>query len=55
MLSPDIKAELEANLAMSAPLGITGTPGFVIGDTIAPGAVDLETMRQMIAAARQKK
>ena len=55
MLSPDIKAELEANLAMSAPLGITGTPGFVIGDTIAPGAVDIDTMRQMIKAARQKK
>ncbi len=55
MLSPDIKAELEANLAMSAPLGITGTPGFVIGDTIAPGAVDIESMRQMIKAARQKK
>ena len=55
MLSPDIKAELEANLAMSVPLGITGTPGFVIGDTIAPGAIDIETMRQMIKAARQKK
>lgn len=55
MLSPDIKSELEANLAMSAPLGITGTPGFVIGDTIAPGALDIQTMRQMIAAARQKK
>ncbi|OYT90935.1 MAG: hypothetical protein CFE43_15685 [Burkholderiales bacterium PBB3] len=55
MLSPDIKAELEANLAMSVPLGITGTPGFVIGDTIAPGAIDIETMRQMIKAARPKK
>ena len=55
MMSADIKAELEANLAMSGPLGISGTPGFVIGDAIAPGAVDIETMRQMIAAARQKK
>ena len=55
MMSPDIKAELESNLAMSGPLGISGTPGFVIGDAIAPGAIDIETMRQMIAAARQKK
>jgi protein-disulfide isomerase len=55
MLSPDIKAELEANLALSAPLGITGTPGFVIGDNIAPGAMDIDAMRQMIAVARQKK
>ena len=55
MMSPDIKAELEANLAMSGPLGISGTPGFIIGEAIAPGAIDIDTMRQMIAAARQKK
>jgi len=26
---------------MSSPLGINGTPGFVVGNTVAPGALDL--------------
>ena len=33
-------------------LGIRGTPAFVIGDNLIPGAVDLQTLKQKIAAAR---
>jgi protein-disulfide isomerase len=52
--SESIQAEIESNYQMSSPLGITGTPGFVIGNKIAPGALDVNAMRQMIASARQK-
>ena len=54
MASESIQAEIESNHQMSSPLGITGTPGFVIGNRIAPGALDINAMRQMIANARQK-
>ncbi|UGQ45906.1 DsbA family protein [Massilia endophytica] len=53
MFSTSVTEELEKNLAMAAPLGINGTPGFVIGDSVAPGALDLNGMQQMIAAARR--
>jgi len=33
-------------------LDIRGTPAFLIGDRLIPGAVDLETMKRLIAEAR---
>lgn len=55
MNDPQINAELEKNVAMSTPLGINGTPGFVVGNTVAPGALDLDGLRQMVAAARKEQ
>jgi protein-disulfide isomerase len=53
MADPAVTAELEKNVAMSTPLGINGTPGFVVGNTVAPGALDLNGLRQMVEAARK--
>lgn len=53
MKDPEIEAIIERNRALAAALGIDGTPGFVIGDQIIPGAIDLETIRGLIAQARQ--
>ncbi|MYE43754.1 MAG: DsbA family protein, partial [Acidobacteria bacterium] len=33
-------------------LGINGTPAFVIGNTLVPGAVDGARLRQLIAETR---
>ena len=52
MASPEIDQAIERNLAVAAALGITGTPTFVIGDKIVPGAVSLKTMKRLIALAR---
>ena len=41
---------LAANMALAAALGIEGTPSFIIGNTLVPGAVSLATMRGIIAA-----
>jgi len=41
---------LAANMALAAALGIDGTPSFIIGNTLVPGAVSLATMRGIIAA-----
>ena len=55
MESPDIEAALQANLALAAALNIRGTPGFVIGDQIVPGAIGLDALKHLISDARSGK
>jgi protein-disulfide isomerase len=52
MDDPQIKAQLERNAALAQTLQIAGTPAFIIGGKLVPGAVDLATMREMVKAAR---
>jgi len=53
MEDPAIAQRLEANVALAQALSIQGTPALVIGDTLVPGAVDLATLQQLVAKARQ--
>jgi protein-disulfide isomerase len=53
MAAPWVTAELKANMALAAALGVQGTPTFVIGHKIVPGAVDLDRLERLIAAARK--
>ena len=53
MSAPEIEQALKANLALAEALNIHGTPGFIIGKHIMPGAVDLDALRNMIADARK--
>jgi protein-disulfide isomerase len=52
MAAPEIQQEIKANLALAVALNIRGTPGFIVGKKIVPGALDLDTLREMIAEAR---
>ncbi len=52
MANPAIEAQLRAGVALARTLGINGTPSFVIGDKIIPGAVSLDELRQTVTAAR---
>jgi protein-disulfide isomerase len=45
---------LTANSKLAEALDIRGTPGFVIGDEIVPGAVSLDALKQLIDASRHK-
>jgi len=54
MSSPQIDAALKANHALAEALDITGTPGFVIGDQIVPGAIELSSLKDLVAGARRK-
>ncbi len=45
---------LQANSALGASIGINGTPGFVIGEELIPGAIDLAAFKEKIAAARKQ-
>jgi len=53
MSAPDIEQALKANLALANALNIHGTPGFIIGNHIVPGAVELDTLKSMVADARK--
>lgn len=52
---PEIRAQIEANLSLARDIGINGTPGFVINDTVLRGAYGLEAMQKAIADSRTKK
>ncbi len=52
MQQPDIQASIDRNMELAQALKITGTPGFIVGDQIFPGATDLETMKKLIGRAR---
>jgi protein-disulfide isomerase len=54
MAAPEIDRILKANLDLADALDIRGTPGFVIGDEIVPGAVSLDDLKQLIVTARRK-
>jgi len=45
-------SQLHANASLASALGISGTPGWVVGDQTLNGAVGRETMGEAIAEAR---
>jgi protein-disulfide isomerase len=54
MAASQIEAALKANQALADALDIRGTPGFVIGDHIVPGAIELASLKELVAGARSK-
>ncbi len=51
----DIKEALEMNMSRANMIGITGTPGFIIGGEVVRGYLTLDQMKEVIAAARSDK
>jgi protein-disulfide isomerase len=51
---PAAQAEIDANLNLARPLGLTGTPSWVIGDQVFIGNVEFATLKEAVAAARRK-
>jgi protein-disulfide isomerase len=49
-----VKEALKANYELAADLKVNGTPAFVIGDQIVPGAIGLERMQELVAEARKQ-
>ncbi len=52
MADPEISRAIERNYTLATTLGIEGTPAFVIGDTLVPGAVGKERLVALIEEAR---
>jgi len=55
MESPTVAKELESNALMARSLGISGTPAFVIGDQLVPGAVGKDKIKALVDKSRAKK
>ena len=52
MEDPAIQAYLDETRALGREIGISGTPAFVIGETLVPGAIDTARLKELVAAAR---
>ncbi len=53
MTAPDVLARIANNLAISRKLEIQGTPAYIVGDHMMPGAVDLADLQAAVVAARR--
>jgi protein-disulfide isomerase len=52
MNDPEIGATIDRDRKLAEALGINGTPSFVIGDTLVPGASDISYLKDLIQKAR---
>jgi protein-disulfide isomerase len=53
MSAPANDKLIDKNYALADALNIQGTPAIIIGDTLIPGATDLDALRKDIAASRK--
>ena len=53
MEGAEVRNALQENMALGDKLSLTGTPAFIIGETVIPGAVGIDPLKQVIANVRQ--
>ena len=53
MEAPEIAASLARTQGLAKALGVTGTPAFVIGNELLPGAVNLDRLKAAVRRARK--
>lgn len=51
MVNPKWQAVIDKNRALARELGISGTPGFIVGNELVPGWLDLNGLKELIARA----
>ncbi len=54
MTRPEWQPIIDRNRALAKTLGISGTPAFIVGNDLVPGAVDLKTLQELVAHTRVK-
>jgi protein-disulfide isomerase len=54
MKAPEINEILTKNHQLAQALGIEGTPAIVVGETLVPGALQKDHLKELIADARKK-
>jgi protein-disulfide isomerase len=50
--SPDVAATFKESRTIADSLGLNGTPSYIIGRTVIPGAIGIDKLKQQIADAR---
>ena len=53
--TPQAEAEIASNMGVARQLGLTGTPSWVIGNTVVSSALTLDALQKAVAAARASK
>jgi protein-disulfide isomerase len=53
MNSQDIESSIQENYRLAQEIGVRGTPAFIIGDQLFPGAMSPEAIRELIARKRE--
>jgi protein-disulfide isomerase len=53
MEAPEIETQIRKNYDLASALKLSGTPGFVIGDSVVDGAMPLDKMKALVAAQRK--
>lgn len=53
--APEWQAAIDRNYALAKLLGISGTPGFVVGSEVYPGALELTGLKALVRQARTKR
>ena len=52
MNSPEVDAEIKRTTEIANALRLSGTPAFIVGTELIPGATDLETLQSLLDEAR---
>jgi protein-disulfide isomerase len=53
MATPEVTQQIKDNMKLADALDIHGTPAFVIGDKVVPGALDLDALKTMVSDQRK--
>jgi protein-disulfide isomerase len=54
MEDPEIEEWLSRTRRLASALGVTGTPAFVIGNQLVPGAISLDDLKDLVRRAREE-
>lgn len=54
MAAPEVDAHLERSNQLARALRLTGTPAFVVGNTLAPGFTSLEQLQELVQQSRSE-
>ena len=54
MAAASITDAIDRNMTLARELGITGTPAFIVGDTLVPGAIEFDELRDLVQRARSR-
>jgi len=54
MNDPEVAAIIDRNQKLATALGIEGTPAYLVGSQIVPGAIDADSLARMVTIERSK-
>ncbi|WP_366140043.1 DsbA family protein [uncultured Jannaschia sp.] len=55
MEAPEVEAYIAESMRFADLLGISGTPAFVVGETLLPGLVEAGTLAEAVARVREAR